>query len=182
MAAFLGNALILVSFVACVAATWFYFSAARTRSPSLKDNRHQGWGRKAWLISTVAVLGASVALMYLILTHQFQYNYVYSYTSLDLPFFYTFSAFWAGQEGSFLLWGAVQCRHRAGAHLPGRCLRSARDGHYCLLPGLYDLDDPRDRSRPVRTRRFRRLCYWLINTRMHLSCSRPGSYRRMGRG
>jgi cytochrome c-type biogenesis protein CcmF len=38
------------------------------------------------------------------MTHQFQYYYVWNYTSLDLEARYLFSAFYGGQEGSFMLW------------------------------------------------------------------------------
>src|SRR5690625_7699416 len=38
------------------------------------------------------------------MTHQFQYYYVWNYTSLDLETQYLCSAFYGGKEGSFLLW------------------------------------------------------------------------------
>jgi cytochrome c-type biogenesis protein CcmF len=47
---------------------------------------------------------ASIFLMLAILKHEFIYNYVTSYSSRDLPLQYLISSFWAGQEGSFLLW------------------------------------------------------------------------------
>ncbi|MFQ5886146.1 MAG: heme lyase CcmF/NrfE family subunit, partial [Anaerolineae bacterium] len=47
---------------------------------------------------------AALALIYALVTHDFQVEYVASYTSLDLPLFYALSAFWAGQAGSLLLW------------------------------------------------------------------------------
>ncbi|MFA6025348.1 MAG: cytochrome c biogenesis protein CcsA [Ignavibacteriaceae bacterium] len=50
------------------------------------------------------VIIASAFLMYLIITHQYQYEYVYSYSSDDLPFGYLLATFWAGQQGSFMLW------------------------------------------------------------------------------
>jgi cytochrome c-type biogenesis protein CcmF len=43
-------------------------------------------------------------LFYLFLSHRFEFSYVYAYSSTDLPFFYLLSSFWAGQEGTFLLW------------------------------------------------------------------------------
>ncbi len=48
---------------------------------------------------------ASVVLLRAFLTHDFSLQYVYNYSSRDLPLFYTISAFWAGQKGSLLLWG-----------------------------------------------------------------------------
>ena len=47
---------------------------------------------------------ASVFLMLAILKHEFIYSYVTDYSSRDLPLQYLVSSFWAGQEGSFLLW------------------------------------------------------------------------------
>src|SRR5260221_655786 len=43
-------------------------------------------------------------LIYFILTHQFQYAYVWNYSSTDLPTPLLISTFYAGQEGSFSLW------------------------------------------------------------------------------
>jgi cytochrome c-type biogenesis protein CcmF len=47
---------------------------------------------------------ASMLLMHFILNHEFIYSYVVQYSSRDLPLEYLVSSFWAGQEGSFLLW------------------------------------------------------------------------------
>ena len=51
-----------------------------------------------------SALGAAAALFVAILTDDFGYAYVVSYSSIDLPPLYKVSAFWAGQQGSFLLW------------------------------------------------------------------------------
>src|SRR5262245_17738550 len=50
------------------------------------------------------VVVASAILMTLILQHRFDVAYVNSYSSTELPFHFLLSTFWAGQEGSFLLW------------------------------------------------------------------------------
>ena len=55
-------------------------------------------------ISVGLLLLASLYLYYLILDDQFQYRYIFGYSSSDLSVFYKISVFWAGQEGSFLLW------------------------------------------------------------------------------
>ena len=47
---------------------------------------------------------AGVALLYALIGHDFGIKYVANYTSRDLPLFYIVAAFWAGQEGSLLLW------------------------------------------------------------------------------
>jgi cytochrome c-type biogenesis protein CcmF len=47
---------------------------------------------------------SSMLLMHAILNHEFVYSYIIRYSSRDLPLVYLISSFWAGQEGSFLLW------------------------------------------------------------------------------
>ncbi|MBN1350521.1 cytochrome c biogenesis protein CcsA [candidate division KSB1 bacterium] len=47
---------------------------------------------------------ASAALMIFLLTHNFRIEYVAAYSSRSLELHYLISSFWAGQEGSFLLW------------------------------------------------------------------------------
>jgi cytochrome c-type biogenesis protein CcmF len=50
---------------------------------------------------------ASVALWKGIISHDFNIEYVAAYTSRNLPPYYLFSAFWAGQKGSLLFWAVV---------------------------------------------------------------------------
>ncbi len=50
---------------------------------------------------------ASGILIYLLMTSDFSVEYVAMYTSLDLPSFYKFSAFWGGNNGSLLLWALL---------------------------------------------------------------------------
>ena len=59
------------------------------------------------LLTCLAAAGAAAASAYLmaqILADNFALAYVAGYSSLDLPLLYKVSAFWAGQQGSFLLW------------------------------------------------------------------------------
>jgi cytochrome c-type biogenesis protein CcmF len=60
--------------------------------------------RLSFLGFTAFVTVASVLLMHFILNHEFVYRYVAEYSSRDLSLEYLVSSFWAGQEGSFLLW------------------------------------------------------------------------------
>ncbi len=57
----------------------------------------------AYIVSALVTV-ASGALMYAFVTRDFSIEYVYAYSSRDLPMFYTISAFWGGQKGSLLLW------------------------------------------------------------------------------
>lgn len=52
----------------------------------------------------ISILLASIFLLFNIFTHNFTITYVWSYSSRNLPFTFLLSTFYAGQEGSFLLW------------------------------------------------------------------------------
>ena len=57
------------------------------------------------LLATCGLVSVSVAvLLYAILSHNFQIEYVASYTSRDTPLAYLISALWAGNAGSLLFW------------------------------------------------------------------------------
>ncbi len=75
------------------------------------------WARLCLRLSAVSAGLASAFLMTLIFGNHFDIAYVASYSSRELPDIYKFSAFWAGQQGSFLLWllihalaGCILCR------------------------------------------------------------------------
>src|SRR5215213_417056 len=71
--------------------------------------------------SVYAVCGclvvASIALWKGLVTHDFNIEYVAAYTSRNLPPYYIFSAFWAGQKGSLLFWAVVLSAFAAAAQL-----------------------------------------------------------------
>ncbi|MBP9120249.1 MAG: cytochrome c biogenesis protein CcsA [Ignavibacterium sp.] len=52
----------------------------------------------------IFVIAASTFLWYAILTHQYQYKYIFSYSNNSLNTGLLLSSFWGGQEGSFMLW------------------------------------------------------------------------------
>ena len=56
------------------------------------------------IVSAAATVTASLHLWQLIFADDFSIAYVMSYSSRELPTVYKISAFWAGQQGSFLLW------------------------------------------------------------------------------
>ncbi len=53
------------------------------------------------------LLVAAACLWQGLITHDFNIEYVASYTSRNLPSYYIVSAFWAGQKGSLLFWAVV---------------------------------------------------------------------------
>ena len=98
----------------------FYFLAERGKMKLLNGAR--------WLFGgeTLFLVLASAVLLCHFLGHRFAYRYVAEYSSRDLPLFYLVSAFWAGQEGTFLLWAAF------GAIVGLFLMRSARE----MEPGV----------------------------------------------
>ncbi len=99
MIGFIGNVLIWTAFAASLAALAGYGWSAQSKNDTLYRFSNYLFALKGLL-----VIAASGLLIHLILTHQFQYYYVFNYTSKDLPLKYLVSAFYGGQEGSFLLW------------------------------------------------------------------------------
>jgi cytochrome c-type biogenesis protein CcmF len=63
--------------------------------------------RLSYLVMTLSLASASSVLMVAILRHDFSIEYVVNYSSRDLPLLYLVSAFWAGQEGTYLLWALL---------------------------------------------------------------------------
>jgi cytochrome c-type biogenesis protein CcmF len=68
------------------------------------QKRQLSAARNSYGVMVMAVLAASAALMMYILRHQFEYAYVWGYSSRALPLELLITTFWAGQEGSFLFW------------------------------------------------------------------------------
>ena len=63
--------------------------------------------KRSVLAVTFFLLLASYALVESFLTHDFGVRYVYNNSSLSMPWYYTISAFYGGQEGSLLYWGLM---------------------------------------------------------------------------
>jgi cytochrome c-type biogenesis protein CcmF len=59
--------------------------------------------RGAYALAGVVVL-SSASLLWALMSRDFTNLYVWEYTSRELSWFYTISAFWAGNQGSMLLW------------------------------------------------------------------------------
>lgn len=59
-----------------------------------------------WLFRVLAggLVASAAGLVSLIVTHQFQFTYVWNYSSTELPLHLLIACFYSGQEGSFLLW------------------------------------------------------------------------------
>ncbi len=98
----IGRIALGISLILAVYSTLAAIVAARKHMPSLLVS-----ARRAGFVVCGLVSLASIALIYAILTHDFGVAYVYQYSSRDMSLFYLLSSFWAGNEGSLLLWAWV---------------------------------------------------------------------------
>lgn len=93
----LGNILLIISLGASLFSIYFYYK-------SFKGFDKIQFARLSFHVMTITIVLASVFLMYVIVTHQYQYKYVFNYSNDELSTGLLLSTFFAGQEGSFLLW------------------------------------------------------------------------------
>lgn len=103
----IGYAAIILALVVTVMASFVYFNthlAQATKPSNQKSLPKQGNGDLYYRIAALLATVSATYLLYLILSDNFAYAYVFSYSSRQMPLAYKFSAFWAGQEGSFMLW------------------------------------------------------------------------------
>src|SRR5690554_3570675 len=62
------------------------------------------FGRIGYHLMAMLVIVASTLLWHALLTHNYEYKYVYSYSQNSLNTGFLIASFWGGQEGSFMLW------------------------------------------------------------------------------
>lgn len=70
-------------------------------------------GERAFLAVAVLVLFSSFTLLYSFLSRDFSIRYVYEYSDKALSTIYTISAWWAGNNGSLLLWAMFLAAYTA---------------------------------------------------------------------
>lgn len=98
----IGNIGIYVAFLgAIIAVATFFIAAVCDRASVLRLSR------STFYLHTLGLVISSLYLLFALLTHKFQYYYVYAHTEQGLALKYLISAFWAGQEGTFLLWALL---------------------------------------------------------------------------
>jgi cytochrome c-type biogenesis protein CcmF len=94
----LGNIFIILAIISGAFSFIMYYYSYKGYTNTLS------LARNSYYFMTAFIVAASALLLYFILTHQFQYTYVFEYSGKDLSFGLLLSTFFAGQEGSFLLW------------------------------------------------------------------------------
>ncbi|MCC6816909.1 MAG: cytochrome c biogenesis protein CcsA [Saprospiraceae bacterium] len=98
----LGHALVLTGFLSS-----FYVALLGIKSYFKKGDElhlYHRWSRIGFFIHALSLLGIIGLILFMMSNHFYEYHYVWEHVSDDLPMKYILSAFWEGQEGSFLLW------------------------------------------------------------------------------
>jgi len=95
----IGYIALFLALVASIYSAIAYIFGARRKHPALIESATNG------LLAAFGLVSLSVSvLLHALLTHNFQIEYVASYTSRDLHSVYLISALWAGNDGSLLFW------------------------------------------------------------------------------
>ncbi len=96
----LGHVFMLAAFVSVVFASLSYFIAANKDS----DKSWVNIGKWFFRAHSIFVLSLVALLFYMLINHMYEYFYIFKHSNDIMPLKYILSCFWAGQEGSFLLW------------------------------------------------------------------------------
>ena len=113
----LGRAALLVAFGLAV-----YAAVAGSLAAHRGRRRLHESARNALIGVFGATVVAALVLLNAFRTRDFSFTYVAEHSSRKLPFPYSYSAFWGGQEGSLLLWLLVLTALGSAAVLLNRAL------------------------------------------------------------
>jgi len=102
----IGKSLTWFSFFSSLISAILFITIVSGKRGSLKHILSAA--RTFYILHVASLIGVIIVLYILIFHHYFEYTYVWQYSSRALPFKYIISCFWAGQEGSFLVWAACQ--------------------------------------------------------------------------
>jgi len=96
-----GHFALILAFVASILSAIAYSANAKNES---YKNSWRSLGRIGYILHGVGIFTVVGLMFYGMYQKYYEYAYVFQHVSDDLPMRYTLSAFWEGQEGSFLLW------------------------------------------------------------------------------
>jgi cytochrome c-type biogenesis protein CcmF len=96
----IGHLFVIIAFVSAILSVLAY----RKSTLQSTDESWRRLSRIAFTVHGVSILSIIGLLFYMMIGQFYEYRYVWDHVSDDLPMKYIFSAFWEGQEGSFLLW------------------------------------------------------------------------------
>ena len=97
----IGHFSIILAFTAAVLAAFSFIKA------TFDSDASGGWqklGRWSFIVHGISVFVLIGLIFYAMYHQKYEYKYVFDHVSPELPMRYILSAFWEGQEGSFMLW------------------------------------------------------------------------------
>lgn len=101
----IGHTAVIIALVSALFTCFSYFQSNQTRNIDHKESF--SWkilGKLGFLVHGISVFTIIITTFYILINKHYEYSYAQAHVSDDLAFQYIFSAFWEGQEGSFLLW------------------------------------------------------------------------------
>ena len=105
MAGNLGRIFIWLSFLSLIISALLFIYSIKEKEKKALYVRLAG---NLYWLHFITLSGAIASLYYLFGNHCFEYSYVWQYSSVDMPAKFLISCFWAGQEGSYLVWAFWQ--------------------------------------------------------------------------
>jgi len=100
----IGQPAIFIAFCSAILSTIAYYFATQEREDEQKASSWRQLGRISFGVHGFSIFLVIGLIFYVMLNNYYEYQYVQAHVNDDLQFRYIFSAFWEGQEGSFLLW------------------------------------------------------------------------------
>ncbi len=100
----LGHFIIILGFVSALLAGYALLKTVASQNNNKTFTAWKKIGTISFYIHGISVLSVISLLLFLLVNKYYEYNYVFDHANETLPIKYIFSAFWEGQEGSFLLW------------------------------------------------------------------------------
>ena len=95
----LGHLLVLLSFVGSLFSAFSYYNSVKSGNITWRN-----MGRAGYVIHGISLFAVIALIFYAMVNEMYEYHYVWRTVSDVLPMQYIYSAFWADQEGSFMLW------------------------------------------------------------------------------
>lgn len=100
---FAARLFIILSFSGALFGAISYIFSARDENKLVKSSWSK-LGTIGFFTHGIATLSLIGLIFFAMMTKHYEYSYVFEHVSDDLPMKYILSAFWEGQEGSFMLW------------------------------------------------------------------------------
>ena len=93
-----GKILIYAAFFASILASVTFFLVHLGKIKTVK------YSRLFFHITAISIISAAAYMMYMILNHHYEFAYIWEHSNSELQLPLLISTFYAGQEGSFMLW------------------------------------------------------------------------------